>query len=306
MAYKYRLDEPLELGTRRIALEQVDRARKQLAAYGDGATAVHETRKCFKRIRALLRLTRPAISKDEYRTANAHFRDLGQLLSQSRDFEVMGQTLGRLDHNKMIGAGATAKRVRAAINKARRDAEGEQAEPPVQVALKTLTKARSLISKIDFRRCTLPRLVAGMARDMDGFARRYSEAVEQPDDEAFHEWRKRAQFHRRHMMLLAPAWPEALEPRVKVCRQLSEDLGLDHDLAVLAEFVAGPKGRPATRKDADAVQAACRASQAELRANSTALGALMTAESAAALGRRIEAYWSVHADHELDLGIAAE
>ena len=305
MAFKYRLDEPLETGTRRIVLEQVDRARKHLSTNNDAATAVHEARKCFKRIRALMRLTRSVITKEEYQTANARFRDLGRLLAQSRDLEVMGQTLSRLQQQRSLDD-VVVKRVRAAISKARKASERKQREPAIDVALKRLAKARTMIAKIDFKDCTMPCLVDGMARDMSGFSRRFTEALESPDDEAFHEWRKRAQYHRRHMALLAPAWPEALEPRVKLCRHLSEELGIDHDLAVLAEFVAGAKGRPATRRDVDQIQAACRAQQAELRNRCTALGALLTAESASALRRRIEAYWSVHADYVIDLAIAAE
>ena len=305
MAFKYRLNEPLETGTRRIVLEQVDRARRQLSTNKDATAAIHETRKCFKRIRSLLRLARPAISKDAYQTANAQFRDLGRLLAKSRDFDVMGQTLARLQEQRSLSA-SSVKRVRTAIAKARETSEKSQSVPAVEVALKRLAKARSTVAKINYDRCTMPRLTEGMARDMAGFAHYFAEALEQPDDDAFHEWRKRAQYHRRHMALLAPAWPEALEPRVKLCRHLSEELGLDHDLAVLAEFVAGPKGRPATRRDIDMIQAACRAEQAELRARCTAVGALLTAESAAALRRRIEAYWSVHADYVIDLAIAAE
>ena len=147
----------------------------------------------------------------------------------------------------------------------------------------------------------------GSAGDLTGQVRVDSVAfIEEPSDDAFHEWRKRAQFHRRHVALLAAAWPDALEARVTVCRQLSEQLGLDHDLSVLAAFVMSPQGRPATKRDARELLSICQREQHELRNAACAVGALLTAENPPALRQRVEAYWTVRSDKAIDLREAAE
>ncbi len=307
MAFRYRLGESFATGTRRIALEQVDRARKQLARGADAGAAVHETRKCFKRVRALVKLARPCLKQSQYRTMNDRFRDLGRLLAQTRDSVVMVQTLAYLEarHPALTEDGST-ERVRQAIERARKKALADAPEPPIEAALKDLKKARSIIAKLDLARCALDGLSEGLSREMHGFAKRYQDALQNPSDETFHEWRKRAQNHRRHVGLITSAWPEALEPRVKVCRQLSDYLGLDHDLAVLSDFVARRNRRTMAKGEVELIQKLCGLEQSELRGKAVALGALLVAESPDALCRRIEAYWSVRTQYPIALKIAAE
>ena len=61
MAYRFKLTEPFGKGVRRILLEQTELAGRKLGETRDHERAVHETRKHIKRIRALLRLVRPAM-----------------------------------------------------------------------------------------------------------------------------------------------------------------------------------------------------------------------------------------------------
>ena len=307
MAFRYRLDESFATGTRRIALEQVDRARRQLTREADAGVAVHETRKCFKRIRALIRLARPSLKQSQYRNLNDRFRDLGRLLAQSRDLDVMVQTLTYLEsRHSSLSKDDSTERAREAIARAQKKAVADVAEPPIEVALKELKKARSVIAKLDLARCALDRLSEGFSREMHGFAKRYEDTLQNPNDETFHEWRKRTQYHRRHVSLLTTAWPDALEARLKVCHQLSEYLGLDHDLAVLSEFVSNRNRWRMAKGKAERIQKLCSSEQSELRGNAVALGALLVAESPDALRRRIEAYWTVRTQHPIDLKIAAE
>ena len=82
MPFRFKLTEPFEEGCRRIAREQIERAQCQLKAPGDPVAAVHETRKSLKRLRALLRLVRPALGEQTYREENAQLRSIGGSLSR--------------------------------------------------------------------------------------------------------------------------------------------------------------------------------------------------------------------------------
>ena len=68
-----------------------------MQAKGDHAVAVHETRKALKRLRALLRLIRPAIGDDAFRHENAQLRDIGLSLSGARDRHVLLETVNKLE-----------------------------------------------------------------------------------------------------------------------------------------------------------------------------------------------------------------
>jgi hypothetical protein len=50
--------------------------------------------------------------------------------------------------------------------------------------------------------------------------RAFAVAYAEPDDEAFHEWRKAVQQHWRHMALIANAWPDAMKAREALAREL--------------------------------------------------------------------------------------
>src|SRR5215218_7361593 len=99
-ARRYRLEagEPMPDGVRRIALGQLDLVADDIAAPDDGPDdeAVHEARKAFKRLRALLRVNRDQLGDDIRRRENAAFRDAGRRLSGARDARVVVATFDDL------------------------------------------------------------------------------------------------------------------------------------------------------------------------------------------------------------------
>lgn len=80
---------------RRIARGQIDLAVELLES-ADGCEldeAIHESRKAFKRVRALVCLARDALGDETYRRENETFRDAGRALASVRDARVMVDTL---------------------------------------------------------------------------------------------------------------------------------------------------------------------------------------------------------------------
>ena len=64
MSFRFKLDEDVERGARRIALEQVERAETSLANDDVPPESIHAVRKSLKRVRALLRLVRSGLGDD--------------------------------------------------------------------------------------------------------------------------------------------------------------------------------------------------------------------------------------------------
>lgn len=102
MAYRFKLQEPLAQGVRRIALEQLDIADEKLASKEDPASAIHDARRCLKRLRYLMRLVRPALGEATYRRESEHVAATGRLLSGVRDIDVMRQTVAKLEDRKSV------------------------------------------------------------------------------------------------------------------------------------------------------------------------------------------------------------
>ena len=84
-------------GVRRIARDQLDMSIERLEGHTDEdlGTAVHETRKSLKRMRATVRLARDELGDEAYRRENIAFRDAARRLGGARDSQVLLETLRR-------------------------------------------------------------------------------------------------------------------------------------------------------------------------------------------------------------------
>src|SRR5258708_7824146 len=82
MSFELRSAGPLRKEARRIVRKQLENALEGLTGEHEGPRdeVVHETRKCFKKVRALLRLVRPVIGEKAYRAENLCFRDVARPL----------------------------------------------------------------------------------------------------------------------------------------------------------------------------------------------------------------------------------
>jgi CHAD domain-containing protein len=250
--------EGLAPGARRIAIEQVDLAIAQLES-GPGvpdATAVHETRKAIKRLRALLRLLRPRLRESVYRRENIALRQIAGRLAGARDAEVMLATLDALiaRHPRRLrgrGIRRLRKKLRAERRRARRRVGDERTRALALTELRAL-RARLAAMEIDpdhgvrtfdpgLRRCYRQ----GRAR-----RRKALKAGRRRRDAAMHDWRKRVKdlryaaelMQRRDRELALNGSRPHKQPRrlARIAGQaddLGELLGEDHDLALLADRI---------------------------------------------------------------------
>lgn len=190
--YRLQADEPLGVGVRRIVSEQIELARRRLGTAGaaDFAESVHESRKAFKRVRAVVRLLRDEIGDDVYRRENQAFRDAGRRLSEVRDATVLLETLDALAAREDEDVhGRPFERLRAQLA-ADRDVAHER--------VRSSDAAREVISALDdaaARLVTLPlpegasheTLAPGLGRIYRRGRRALRAARDDPADENFHE-----------------------------------------------------------------------------------------------------------------------
>jgi CHAD domain-containing protein len=278
MAYRFAPGQPISQNAREAGTEQIDRV---LAHFSNGAkgNAVHESRKAIKRLRALLRLIKPGMTKAAFQRDEARLKEIAQLLSGVRDMQAMIETVTKLKtYDPVVGAGP----VGAAI-KARLEEECAGAEKRLKGA--TISRARKLL--VEARKA-----FAGLALEDDDFAV-IAKTLESQigKDEAFHDWRKHVQRHWRQLVLVAPSWPKALRPQVALARDLAEILGEDHDLSVLADRVRADAKQLGPAPQVRAYLKLCQHRQAELRSLAEPLAARLQAEKPSSLAARLTAYW---------------
>ena len=225
MPYRFSPDDPsLQHALRRIADEEL---RAALAVLGDSALpphAVHDVRKRAKKLRGLLRLLQGRFP--DHARENAALRDAGRLLAARRDAEVRLATFDRLFPDAP-----------PALAPLRRLLVLEQDAPAASSSqTEALDLLRDLHSRVHGWTLTgkdHKGLVDGLARTRRRAAQAMEDAARAPGFEAIHDWRKRAKDFWYQTRLLAPIWPEAMAPLAKAAEDLTESLGVHHDIAVL-------------------------------------------------------------------------
>ena len=293
MAYRLNLDMPIPDAVRACAHEQLADAvrllREEHAA--DPVAAVHGARKDLKKTRSLLRLVRPALKEKAYRRLNAELRDTARDLSGTRDADVMLETLddlaGRFAGQVPRKTFTALKRSFGARARAARKAGDDGGHPDVVARLEA---AQAEVAAWPLERVDRKTLVAGAVRAYARGQRERARAEAEPTAESLHEWRKRVKDLWYHLRLLEEAWPPVLRALGEEAHRLSDLLGDEHDLAVLAERLEERRGAAVGAPvDEDEVVALTLRRREELRGEAFALGARLYAERPKAYGRRLTA-----------------
>jgi CHAD domain-containing protein len=288
MSYRLKHD----VGLARIAREQLDRALGGLEnPKVHRHEAIHEARKCGKRLRALLRLARAGIGDDVYRRENGAIRDAAKGLSGLRDAEALLETYARLqarfadevDWRRLVG-------VRRALVARRRELADDGTLP------QRIAAFGEELRGVHERLPSWPLADLGFDDLAPGFKRSYRRgrkamrAIDAaPSDEHFHEWRKRVKEHRYHLELLRDVWPPQVKARRGEVRTLGDLLGEEHDLSVLRATLEAESAR--FGDGVGLLLDLARRHQAELRERMWPLGLRLFAERPGALVWRYRRYW---------------
>ena len=294
MSFRFDLNEPIPKGVSRIGLEQIAAAEAALANGSDIARGIHNARRCLKRLRALLRLVRPALEEQACRREKARLADIGRLLADARDAHVMQETLAKLEGRFGTLPKGAARLPKLMLNGAGPRPRRAHADARRQ-ALAGLEQARAFFSAAEDQHIAFAHVAEGLERTYRKARKAFHLAYRRPTDEAFHALRKSVQQHWRHLQLLSRGWPDVLSGLAGEAKELSRLLGDDHDLAVLAAFAA-QRGAGVLSADAsEEFSRLCRSCQAEIRELAKLHGQRLLAEPAKDLGARIGLYWSAAA-----------
>ncbi len=209
-------------GVRRIARGQLDMSIERLEGDSDEdlGTAVHETRKSLKRLRATVRVARDELGDEAYRRENVAFRAAGGRLGGARDSQVLLATLDALTDRypdeapperferfkrTLVGQHGAAQR---------RLHEGAA----VAEVLGELHRARARVGDWRLEREGLDALAPGFRRIYRRGRRAYRTACQEPNTENLHELRKRAKYLWYAAQIVRGAAPKKMK---RVARRLT-------------------------------------------------------------------------------------
>jgi CHAD domain-containing protein len=288
MAFLMIAGEAPATGLPRAIAEQLGTARGNLQRSGaelhDG---VHDARRAIRRARAALELLRPQLDKPAWASLGTGIAQAGRALSPLRDAQSVIEAVDEQlrDAAVKLPAGSLQQVMsslrrrrgqvtrRAAMAIATADAALAAAADPLQQAFADFDEA-ALATGLRFGRRRL--------RDAMQVARTAA-----PDGDALHRFRQRARTHWLQLELLSDAWPAVLEAQAAESKRLSQLLGSERDLQLLSSVTARLYGGSRRPPGLASVEAHIKRLRAQRLMDAFALGALVCAESGAALAERI-------------------
>jgi CHAD domain-containing protein len=295
MSFQLRPEESLRKSLRRIVRKQIDTVLEELVtSKGPRDEVVHEVRKSFKKIRAVLRLVRPVIGAKFYRRENTCFRDAGRPLTEVRDARILIETLDKLvEHFQEHVAGRSFADVRKALQdnlRAVRTRVLDEHHALVVVA-ETVRQARERVKSWTDVADKWSSMDAGLQDTCRKARAAFRDAAADSGVAKLHEWRKQVKYLRYQFEVLRPLWPERMEELATEADRMGDLLGDDHDLAVLRQLLTGDPQAVADDGERETLLALIDRRRAELEQEVLLLGERFFQDRPGELVRRLKGYW---------------
>ncbi|WP_137155734.1 CHAD domain-containing protein [Rhizobium sp. FKL33] len=221
----------------RIAVDKLNDAQDALNRQPDGLDeAVHAARKAIKHIRALLRLMRSADPKGALRL-NALLRGVSADLSPLRDGAALVEASRRLD---AVIPGPAADRLAASLRAIATDLPAEPAEITAKAgsALKNASRAFLDLDLPKDRGKLADHAARGWRRAGERAVAALERCATEPDEEDFHDLRKRGQDRWMQASLLRRIWPSGLIAVQASSKRMVDMLGQARDFGRLETVIA--------------------------------------------------------------------
>lgn len=270
---------PVPLGpasVQRALLRQVEEAAAGIDRSPTPAV-VHDTRKRIKRARAALALLRPALTEQTFADCDGQLRAAGRTLASMRDATVVARSEARMRKRAGLPVAAARARRPATVDPER----AREAHAHLLAAADRLSRTRVIGGGWG-------RLGPGVRAVYRRGRRRRPEAAARPSTERLHAWRRHVKRLWHALELFEAVHPARIGLAIADARRLSQALGEDHDLAMLAGQIR--RRRPRTPDD-DVVLRAIADRRARLTRRALALGERVYDERARAFERRLHADW---------------
>ena len=294
MAAKLRDREPGTREARRIVYEHIGDALIALNGRTPSDSSIHSARKSIRKARAVWRLLQPALPRAVYRHVNKRLRAAGQPLGAARDAAILVITLDRLF--KACGGAAAASTVqvfRRALVQSRNAVKHDVMTEPTGIALsrQALRSAHQRIDDYSLEKRGWSALGKGMRRVYGRGRRMYRRARSDRRAEHLHGWRKQVKYLHHELAFLRPLWRGHIRRLADATDELSERLGVDHDLAILrAQVITHGRTFSSAAQQAEIIAVIDRERE-HLQSAAFMLGARIYAQKPADFSTRCDGYW---------------
>lgn len=200
----------------------------------DQPGAVHGVRKEIKRLRAIFRLTRGGLARNDYRKAAKIMRLAAKPLATARDAQVTKRAFETLVGRKS----RQFAKVRSALEAWRHQTENSfKNQDSGALARFILRKTGGQLDDLKIERAGWTEIKGRVKKFYTRGRNACRVALAKPTPEHFHEWRKLVKSLWYQLDFLCPGWPPKTREVLTGLEKLGVLLGEDHDLVLLGDFV---------------------------------------------------------------------
>ena len=281
MGYRLHPGRPVQDEVRRIADRQFAQAIDGLRKVGDPESdeVVHTARRHIKKVRALLRLVRPALG-DRYDSVNLRLRAVSRVLAPVADGHAIVETLTRLSERypgKLPADTLNAIHARLLRREAAADEEAAMNDV-LETAAALLRAERDAVSHWTLRETGFRAIAPGLERSARDGREAMARALSRFSSARYHKWRQRVKDQWLQVRLLQSRCGDgALALHERHLEELDGCLGEYHNCAILRDVLTSDSSL--AREDAARCLRLVRRYERDLRTTARALGEQVHAET---------------------------
>ncbi|MBS2097037.1 CHAD domain-containing protein [Carboxylicivirga linearis] len=295
--YRFIIDNEEELGEGvvRVASEQLMYIKQQARIPVGMDVSVHEIRKSFKRLRALLRLIRYDIGEELFLSENTKYKESAAKLSRLRDMHVIISYLATcFEAEELVITEESFIRFVGYLNEQKEREMKQLVENSVMDSIINQCKEQLKVIK------EYPLSNLGPHTIHNGVIHAYKRCLDKMkaaqlnlDDEALHQLRKKVKYLYNQMLLMEAVWPDYFITYSSSLSAASELLGNDHNLA---ETIVIIEEAPEQILSEEEKQSLIKSITNERRHITDELWPLLGkifAECSGAFAKRVKSYWLI-------------
>ncbi len=240
-AFALRPGQPFQEDIGRIVRRQLDKALRDLCRLGATADeAIHNVRKRFKRVRAVLRLVHDELGNGLYRKENESLRDAAAAFSDVRNARVLVDAVEKLRRRDGDVPPAAFDALSRFLKARQRDIHARLARnvEAMDELREAIERGRSRATEWPLPRDGRRAVRRGLRRSCKSGCKALDEAEKETTSETLHECRKQAKYLYHQVQLLQRVGSPDLIRLAEQLHELEEKLGDDHDLGMLRVEVA--------------------------------------------------------------------
>ena len=291
MAFRLKLREPLPEGLKRVFREEIDSAL-QLCQHlaEEPGVIVHEVRKHLKKLRAAMRLAIGQVGKNCHAQENRCVREIGRLISDLRDAQVRLQTFIELRDKASKKTGQQLFPRTEELLLLERESFSAAFAGWQSQAIPQLEGVKERLMEWPLDGLNWKQICGAVGKIYRRGQRVLAKAIDDPDPEHFHGWRKRVKDVWYQLRILQPLNRVVLEEMAHDAEVLGELLGREHDLDFLRVRLEREGADEALADELAQLQRRIDKRCKRLRRDTLELGRRFYAERAKAFAKRISIF----------------